>query len=129
MQCRKPRFDPWVGKVPWRRERLPIPVFLPGEFHGLAAYSLWGTASPLSRAPASLAAPKVPTDGLGFPFLTCHVSPPSQAHSIALYSPESSLVQHLSHPDYISSWFLIILYQPHKSACVARLPGGSGGAC
>ena len=22
------RFDPWVGKTPWRRERLPTPVFL-----------------------------------------------------------------------------------------------------
>ena len=29
-----------VGKIPWRRERLPIPIFWPGEFHGL--YSLWG---------------------------------------------------------------------------------------
>ena len=28
-------FDPWVGKIPWRRERLPIPAFWPGEFHGL----------------------------------------------------------------------------------------------
>jgi len=27
--------DPWVGKIPWRRERLPTPVFWPGEFHGL----------------------------------------------------------------------------------------------
>ena len=29
------------GKIPWRRERLPNPVFLPGEFHGqrsLASY-------------------------------------------------------------------------------------------
>ena len=33
-------FDPWVGKIPWRRERLPIPVFWPREFHGL--YSPWG---------------------------------------------------------------------------------------
>ena len=32
-------FDPWVGKIPWRRERLPTPVFWPGEFHGL--YSPW----------------------------------------------------------------------------------------
>ena len=24
-------FDPWVGKIPWRREWQPIPVFLPGE--------------------------------------------------------------------------------------------------
>ena len=27
--------DPWVGKIPWRREWLPTPVFWPGEFHGL----------------------------------------------------------------------------------------------
>ena len=37
---RKPGFDPWVGKIPWRRERLPTPVFWPREFHGL--YSPWG---------------------------------------------------------------------------------------
>ena len=28
-------FNPWVGKIPWRRERLPTPVFWPGEFRGL----------------------------------------------------------------------------------------------
>ena len=33
-------FDPWVRKIPWRRERLPTLVFWPGEFHGL--YSSWG---------------------------------------------------------------------------------------
>ena len=27
-------FDPWVGKIPWRRTRQPTPVFLPGESHG-----------------------------------------------------------------------------------------------
>ena len=35
------RFDPWVGKIPWRREKLLTPVFWPGEFHGqrsLAGY-------------------------------------------------------------------------------------------
>ena len=32
-------FDPWIEKIPWRRERLPTPVFWPGEFHGL--YSPW----------------------------------------------------------------------------------------
>ncbi|CAI9154631.1 unnamed protein product [Rangifer tarandus platyrhynchus] len=30
----RPRFDPWVGKIPWRREWLPTLVFLPGESHG-----------------------------------------------------------------------------------------------
>ena len=28
------RFDPWVGKIFWRREWLAIPVLLLGEFHG-----------------------------------------------------------------------------------------------
>ena len=40
LQCERPGFDPWVGKIPWRRERLSSPVFWPEEFHGL--YSLWG---------------------------------------------------------------------------------------
>ena len=31
---------PKVGKIPWRRERLPTPVFWPREFRGL--YSPWG---------------------------------------------------------------------------------------
>ena len=30
-----PKFDPWVGKIPWRRGRLPTSVIWPGEFHGL----------------------------------------------------------------------------------------------
>jgi len=40
LQWRRPEFDPWVEKTPWRREQLPTPVFWPGEFHGL--YSPWG---------------------------------------------------------------------------------------
>ena len=41
----KYRFDSWVGKIPWRREWLPSPVFCPGESHGLrglAGSSPWG---------------------------------------------------------------------------------------
>ena len=47
-QCRRHErhgFDPWVGKMPWRRKWQPIPVFLPGESHGqrsLAGYTPWG---------------------------------------------------------------------------------------
>jgi len=33
-------FDPWVGKIPWRRDQLPTPVFWPGKF--LELYSPWG---------------------------------------------------------------------------------------
>ena len=44
-RCRRGRFNPWVGKIPWRRKQQPTPVFLPGEFHGqgsLEGYSPWG---------------------------------------------------------------------------------------
>ena len=40
-----PDFDPCVGKIPWRREWQPTPVFLPGKSHGqriLVGYSPWG---------------------------------------------------------------------------------------
>ena len=33
-RCKKCGLDPWGGEIPWRRERQPTPVFLPGEFHG-----------------------------------------------------------------------------------------------
>ena len=38
-------FDLWVGKILWRIEWVPTPVFLPGEFCGqssLEGYSIWG---------------------------------------------------------------------------------------
>ena len=35
LQCRRCGFDPWVGKIPWRRKWRPTPVLLPGKFHGL----------------------------------------------------------------------------------------------
>ena len=40
-----PGFDPRTGKIPWRREWQPTPIFLPREFHGqrsLVGYSSWG---------------------------------------------------------------------------------------
>ena len=45
--CKRQRreFDPWVGKIPWRRPWQPTPVFLPGEARGqrsLVGYSPWG---------------------------------------------------------------------------------------
>ena len=35
--CRRYRrlgFDPWVGKIPWRKAWQSSPLFLPGESHG-----------------------------------------------------------------------------------------------
>ena len=44
-QCKRRKkhgFDPWVGKIPWRRAQQPTPVFLPRESQGqrgLVGYS------------------------------------------------------------------------------------------
>ena len=38
-------FDPWVGKIPWRRKCQPTPAFLPRKSHrwrSLVGYSPWG---------------------------------------------------------------------------------------
>ena len=46
-QCRRLgrcEFDPWVGKIPWRKKWQPTPLFLSRESHGrrsLAGYSPW----------------------------------------------------------------------------------------
>ena len=45
LQCRRPGFDPWVRKIPWRRAWKPTLVLLPGVSHGgrsLHSYSSWG---------------------------------------------------------------------------------------
>ena len=43
--CKRCSFDPWVGKIPWRKKRQPTLVFMPGESHrqrSLVGYSPWG---------------------------------------------------------------------------------------
>ena len=78
-RCRRRGFDPWVRKIPWRREWQPQQVLLPGESHGqrsLEGYSPWGhkesdTTERLShhpwggemRVPQKLSA-KCPLEGL-----------------------------------------------------------------
>ena len=37
-QCRKCRFDLWVGNFPWRRKWQPTLVFLPGKFMDRGAW-------------------------------------------------------------------------------------------
>ena len=64
MQYRRPGFNPWVRKDPWRREWQPTLVFLTGKSNGqrsLVGYSPWGreeldttelrtTTSPINNA-------------------------------------------------------------------------------
>ena len=44
-RCKRCRFDPWAGKIPWIRKWQPAPVLLPGKSHGrksLVGYNPWG---------------------------------------------------------------------------------------
>jgi len=44
-RCNGQEFNPWIGKIPWRRAWQLTPVFLLGEYHGqksLVGYSLVG---------------------------------------------------------------------------------------
>ena len=45
LQCGRPGFKSWVGKIPWRRKWQSTPILLPGKSHGqrsLVGYSPWG---------------------------------------------------------------------------------------
>ena len=46
LQCERPGFDPWVGKIPWRRKWQPTPVLLalkiPWTEELGAGYYPWG---------------------------------------------------------------------------------------
>ena len=44
LQCGRPRFNPWVGKISWKRKWQPTPIFFPRKSHGwrnLVGYSPW----------------------------------------------------------------------------------------
>ena len=75
LQCRRPRFSPWVGKISWRREWLPTPVLLPGESHGqrsLAGYIPWGCkeSGTTERLP-QVAQPRSSSPGSAHPGILC----------------------------------------------------------
>ena len=47
-KCKRHGFDPWVGKIPYRKAWQPTPVFLPGESHG--ERSLWAIVHRVAKS-------------------------------------------------------------------------------
>ena len=47
-QCRRCGFDPWVGKIPWRKKWQPTPVFSPGKSHGQRSW--WATVHGVAKS-------------------------------------------------------------------------------
>ena len=60
--CRRPRFDSWVGNMPWRWDRLPTPVFL-GYSCGSASKESACSAGDLASVPGLGRSP----EGKGYP--------------------------------------------------------------
>ena len=63
LQCRRPWFDPWVGRILWRRDRLPTPVFL-GFSGGSAGKESACNAGDLGLIPGL---GRSPGEGIGYP--------------------------------------------------------------
>ena len=63
LQYRRPRLDSWVGKIRWRRHRLPTPVFL-GFCGGSAGKESALNAGDLSSIPGL---GRSPGEGKGYP--------------------------------------------------------------
>ena len=64
LHYRRARFDSWVGKIPWRRDRLPTPVFL-GFPRGLAGKESACDVGDLGSIPGL---GRSPGEGKGYPF-------------------------------------------------------------
>ena len=47
---RETRFDPWVGKIPWRRKWQSTPGLLPGKSHGQRSLSMYATAHAVAES-------------------------------------------------------------------------------
>ena len=75
--------QPWVGKIPWKREWQPTPVFLPGEFHGqrslgsesdttkqLTVFTSAPGPPPLVTGPLAKESPELCYPFLHWPFLS-----------------------------------------------------------
>ena len=64
LQCRRPQFNSWVGKIPWRRDRLPTAVFL-GFPCGSAGKESACIVGELGLIPGLGRSPR---EGKGYPF-------------------------------------------------------------
>ena len=85
--CRRRRFDPCVGEIPWRRAGQPTLVFLPGESHGqrsLVGYSPWGR----KESDTTEAGMHTHTwSSHQYHIITIIIPPPPSCHRLHLTSP------------------------------------------
>ena len=83
LQCRRPCFNSWVGKFPWRRDRRPTPGFLgfPGGSNGTESICNAGDLGSVPRLGRS------PGGGHGNPLQNSCLENLHGQRSLAGYSP------------------------------------------
>ena len=81
LQCRRPQFDSWIRIIPWRRDRLPTPVFLgfPGGSAGKKSACNVGDLGSIPELGRS------PGEGKGYPLQYSGLENPTNciAHGVA----------------------------------------------
>ena len=79
LQCRRPGFNSWVGKIPWRRDRLSTPVFL-GFLCSSAGKESTCNAGDLGLTPGL---GRSPGEGKGYPLLYSGLENSMDVHGVA----------------------------------------------
>ena len=103
LQCRKHGFSPWVRKIPWRRKRLPTPVFLLGKCMDRGAWpaTVYGshkksdTTEQLSTCSAQSCLTLCDPQGLWLTRLLCPWDFPGKNTGVGCHFLLQSTVQHL----------------------------------
>ena len=115
----RPRFNPWVEKIPWRREQLPTPLFLPRESQGqrsLVGYSPWGCkeSDTTERLTLSISISLVPSQQGTTP-ISRQTESPRETHPqlFPFWQESQSIVDHnsflpLSHNAH---WYSIVKWE------------------
>ena len=110
-QCKRHRFNPWVGKIPWRRKWQPTPAFLPGKSHGQR--SLVGYSPCVTKSQKQLSTHTHITcldySHCLWSFPALHTHPPTHKKTNCLFLPQT-LLKHifcwvLWHKNHLSIFF------------------------
>ena len=106
-QCRRHKrygFDPWIGKIPWRRAVQPTPVFLLGEFNGQRSLGGGATVHRVAKSWTWLKRLSTHAQGMAKPTHPCDCSLfPAKAWPV-LNPKRNCAPWRLSVPGFMASW-------------------------
>ena len=116
LQCRRPQFDSWVRKIPWRRDRLPTPVFLSFPGGSAGKESAWN-AGDLSLIPGL---GRSPGEGKGYPLQYSGLEDPMDC--IAKSMDWSKSVRH----DWVTFTITVLSWASEVPPVIKNQPDNAG---